>query len=183
MHFKKGSVFYDIGAHVGYFSAIACEINGDSGHVYAFEPRPDNARFLLKHLTINGFRNFTLTQAAVASYEGTAAFNANTGTATGHLSDKGNLVVKVISIDNLYRAGKLPPPDFIKVDVEGGEIEVLQGCKHVIENHKPTLLIATHGPEAHAFVTGFLDEHGYSYTILNKDGIKGDTEIIAVAGK
>jgi FkbM family methyltransferase len=180
-HFKKGSIFYDIGAHIGYFSAIACSINRESGHVYAFEPRPDNARFYLKHMAVNGFSNFTLTKAAVAAQEGSAKFNANTGTATGHLSDSGNLTVDVVSIDNLVRENKLPAPDFIKIDVEGGEIEVLKGCQQVIAQHKPKLLIATHSPETHAYVVDFLNRHSYRFTILNQDGIKGDTEIMAVA--
>lgn len=179
--FKKGSVFFDIGAHIGYFSAIACSINGNSGHVYAFEPRPDNARFFLEHMRLNGFSNFTLTQAAVAANEGQAKFNANTGTATGHLSEKGNLTVKVVSIDRLVSEKKLPAPDFIKIDVEGGEIKVLEGCREVISTHKPKLLIATHGPETHAYVLNFLSERSYRFEILNQDGVKGDTEIMAVA--
>lgn len=180
-HFKKGSVFYDIGAHIGYFSAIACSINQESGHVYAFEPRPDNARFYLRHMAINGFSNFTLTRAAVAAHEGTLRFNANTGTATGHLSETGNLTVEVVAVDQLVNSGKLPPPDFIKIDVEGGEIEVLKGCEQTISKHKPKLLIATHGPETHNYVVHFLNTHAYRFNMLNQDGIKGDTEIMAIA--
>lgn len=132
-------------------------------------------------MRLNGFGHYTLTQAAVAADAGQAKFNANTGTATGHLSEKGNLTVNVVSIDQLVNEGKLPPPDFIKIDVEGGEIKVLEGCSQVISTHKPKLLIATHGAETHAYVINFLSDRSYKYQILNQDGVKGDTEIMAVA--
>jgi FkbM family methyltransferase len=179
-HFTKGSTFYDIGAHIGYFSAMASSINDGTGHVYSFEPRPDNARFFRKHMELNGFTNVTLREVAVSVLDGEALFNADTGTATGHLSIDGNIRVKVICIDKMYEEGILPKPDFIKIDVEGGEIQVLQGCDKVISTCKPTLLIATHGPETHAFVTSFLNNHHYRYEILNPGGSKGDTEIIAL---
>ena len=178
--FVPGSIFYDIGAHFGYFSAIACSINAGKGHVYAFEPRPMNADFFLRHMKVNGFNCFTLIQAAVSAREGEAPFNSSTGTGTGHLSPQGNITVKIISIDHQFEAGKLPAPDFIKIDVEGGEMEVLKGCEKVISTCHPKLLIATHGLTNHEFVIHFLNQHGYSYEVLNKDGIKGDTEIIAL---
>ncbi len=178
--FIPGSIFYDIGAHIGYFSAIACSLNAGKGHVYAFEPRPDNSNFFRRHMKANKFEGFTLTQAAVSAKEGEVRFNANTGTATGHISPMGNLTVKVISIDRQFEAGVIPAPDFIKIDVEGGEIEVLKGCEKVISTCKPKILVATHGPQTHEFVINFLNTHGYQYEVLNQDGIKGDTEIIAL---
>jgi FkbM family methyltransferase len=182
-HFQKGSIFYDIGAHIGYFSAIASSINEDLGHVYAFEPRPDNARFFRRHMEINQFKNVTLRQTAVGAIEGEARFNADTGTATGHLSLDGNISVQVVSIDRMYADGVLPAPDFIKIDVEGGEIQVLKGCEKVISECRPKMIIATHGPEPHQFVTTFLREKSYDCEILNQDGIKGDTEIIATPNR
>ncbi len=179
-HFTKGSVFYDIGAHIGYFSATASLINDGQGHVYSFEPRPDNAKFFKRHVEANGLKNITLTEAAVGAVEGEANFNANTGTATGHLAEDGNLKVKVVSIDKMHANGKLPSPDFIKIDVEGGEIFVLEGCEKVISQCRPKLLIATHSPEKHQYVISFLDKYNYQYEVLNQDGIKGDTEIMAV---
>lgn len=179
-HFTKGSVFYDIGAHIGYFSATASIINDGEGHVYSFEPRPDNAKFFKQHVAVNAFKNITLTESAVAAVEGEANFNANTGTATGHLDADGNLKVKVVSIDKMYAKGELPKPDFIKIDVEGGEIFVLEGCEQVISQCRPKLLIATHSPEKHQYVISFLEKYSYRYEVLNQDGIKGDTEIMAI---
>jgi hypothetical protein len=112
--------------------------------------------------------------------EGEAKFNTNTGSATGHLDEKGDITVKIISVDKMFREGKLPAPTFMKIDVEGGEIEVLKGCREVIEQCKPKLLIATHDEEKHSFVIDFLEKNNYDFEILNRDGIKGDTEIMAV---
>lgn len=179
-NFQKGSVLYDIGAHVGYFAAIASSINDGSGHVFAFEPRPMNANFFLKHMEMNGFKNVTLFRAAVATSDGEARFNANTGSATGHLSPQGNIVVKVVNVDHEFESGRLPAPDFIKIDVEGGEIEVLKSCHRAIVKCRPKLLIATHGSTAHRFVIDYLVENNYQYKILNPDHIKGDEEIMAL---
>jgi hypothetical protein len=74
----------------------------------------------------------------------------------------------------------LPVPDFIKIDVEGGEIEVIKGLKNVISSARPKLLIATHNPECHKFVVDFLNQNKYSFEILHPDFKKGDTEIIAL---
>ena len=178
-NFSAASVFYDIGAHVGYFTAIACDVNSGRGWVYAFEPRPMNAKFFRRHVAMNGFTNVTLFQAAVAVEAGEARFNSNTGSATGHLSSAGDLVVKVMNIDKEFEEGRMQPPDFIKVDVEGGEIEVLKSCRKVIGKCRPKLMIATHSRETHDFVMKYLEENQYRYEILNPDRIKGDEEIMA----
>lgn len=77
----------------------------------------------------------------------------------------------------------LPAPDFIKIDVEGGEIEVLKGTKDVIALYRPHMIIATHEPEYHDYVISFLKQNNYSFEVLNPDSIKGDTEIIAIPNK
>ena len=69
-----GSVFYDIGANVGFFSVIAGRRVGKDGMVYAFEPVPANADALAHNIAINGFSNIELIRAAVSSTTGQAEF-------------------------------------------------------------------------------------------------------------
>ncbi len=178
--FKKGEVFFDIGAHVGYFSAIAAVINEGSGDIYAFEPRPMNARFFRRHMEVNNFQNIKLFEAAVGETDGEVCFDMGNGSATGHVADSGKIKVKQVSIDSLIGKGSLPVPSYIKIDVEGGEIGVLKGLKNVIGSSRPKMLIATHNPECHKYVLDFLMKHNYSFEILNPDSIKGDTEIVAL---
>jgi FkbM family methyltransferase len=179
-NFKKGEIFFDIGAHFGYFSAIAAHLNEGEGKVFAFEPRPMNAGFFRKHMKVNGFSNVVLYQAAVGDAEGDVMFDSAHGSATGRVTKDGDLKVKQVSIDRLISEGTLPMPTFIKIDVEGGEIEVLKGLEKVIASSRPKMVVATHNPECHSFVLGFLEKHNYRYQILNPDSIKGDTEIVAL---
>lgn len=181
-NFKKGEVLYDIGAHVGYFSAIAALINNGSGAIYAFEPRPMNARFFRIHMKANHFTNVTLFEAAVGDAEKDVRFDLGQGSATGHVSMEGKLKVKQISIDKILREGLIPTPDFIKIDVEGGEMNVLKGLVDVISLHHPKILVATHNHECHAFVLDFLRMKNYSIEVLNPCCNKGDIEIIALPG-
>jgi FkbM family methyltransferase len=179
-HFHHGDVFFDIGAHIGYYSAIAARINGSSGKIFAFEPRPMNAGFFKRHMKINNFQNVTLFEVAVGDSDTDVRFDTRHGSATGSVSLEGNLKVKQVSIGRMVDEGKLPSPDFIKIDVEGGEIEVLKGLAGVIFSSRPKMIIATHNTECHSFVVEFLNKNNYKFEILNPEHIKGDTEIIAL---
>ena len=179
-HLKPGDVVYDVGAHVGYYSAVSSQAVGLGGRVFSFEPRPDNIRMFERHMIINGFINVTLTRTAVGRTSGKARFNTRTGTGTGHLSESGDLEIPLISLDDWIRAEKPPPPDFLKIDVEGGEIGVLEGAETLIAGTKPIILIATHGEKEDAFVSAFLDRHGYRHHALDHEGGRGDTEILAL---
>lgn len=179
-YIHKGDIVYDVGAHVGYYTAIASEIVGIKGKVFAFEPRPLNIAYLKRHIRINNLSNVKLYKACVGEKAGQSKFETRTGTGTGHISEKGNLTVKMVCLDEMYDQGKIPKPDFLKIDVEGGEIVVLQGVKKIIKNFHPIIMVATHDENTHEFVTKFLVTNNYEYRVLNKEGESGDTEILAL---
>jgi FkbM family methyltransferase len=179
-YFQAGNVLFDIGAHIGYFTAIASKINGSSGKIFAFEPRPMNARFFKIHMKINNFKNVTLYEMAVGESDEDVKFDTHHGSATGRISKDGNIRVKQVSVGRMVKEGILPPPDFIKIDVEGGEIEVLKGLSEVISSSRPKMIIATHNEQCHSFSVDFLNKNHYKFEILNPEHIKGDTEIIAL---
>jgi FkbM family methyltransferase len=175
-----GDVCYDVGGHVGYYTVTMATLAGPQGRVFTFEPRPLNAAYIRRHLEINGVTNVTLTQAAVSDHAGKAGFEARTGTGTGRLSESGNLQVQCVVLDDWVKAHGIPPPSFVKIDVEGGEIGVLNGARRTIEAARPKLLVATHGKKENDFVCALLDEWDYEYEVLNPDAVRGDTEIRAV---
>jgi FkbM family methyltransferase len=170
----------DIGAHVGYFSAIAAIINEGSNEIYAFEPRPMNTRFFRKHMRVNKFQNVRLFEVAVGETDTEVRFDTGHGSATGHVASDGNYPVRQVSIDRMIDEGIIRSPDFIKIDVEGGECEVLKGLINVISSAHPKMIVATHNPDCHKFVVDFLQKYQYTMEILNPDGLKGDTEIVAL---
>ena len=65
------------------------------------------------------------------------------------------------------------------MDIEGGEIDALNGARKTIEKSRPNLLLATHGDATHSFVLDYLKQYDYTYEVLNPEAIKGDTEIVA----
>jgi FkbM family methyltransferase len=181
-HYTRGSIFFDIGAHIGYFSSIAALINNGNGRIFAFEPRPMNIKFFRKHIEVNNFQNVSLIEAAAGPSDGYVGFDDNHGSATGFVSKEGNLKVKQVSIGRMIKDGSLPVPDFIKIDVEGGEIDVLEDLSDVISSSRPKMLVATHSKECRDFTEDFLNKNNYSFRVLNPEAVSGDTEIIAIPG-
>lgn len=177
-----GDVVCDVGAHMGYFTAIAALRAGPTGRVYAFEPRPLNHGLLQRHVRVNGLAQVETIRAAVGEEPGVARFESRTGTGTGRLAPGGPLEVDVVALDVLLAEGRIRPPDVIKVDVEGGELGVLRGAAGILERVRPRLLLATHGPENHASCLAVLDAHRYTHRLLPDTGHAGETELVALPG-
>ena len=175
----KNAIVYDIGANVGYFSLLAAVLTGSQGQVFAFEPLPRNVDFLKKHISINNLDNIQVIEAAVADHDGRATFAYGASTAMGHLGEGGELEVSLVSLDSLLKKGKIFPPDFIKIDVEGAEFEVLQGARSLINQHRPTLFLDTHHRESHQKVIKFLSDKGYQFEILDGKPLTQTKELIA----
>jgi FkbM family methyltransferase len=174
-----GDVVFDVGAHVGYYTALASLLAGPAGRVIAFEPRPLNLRFLRRHVELNRLDNVSVIAAGVGKAPGLAHFETRTGTGTGHLSDAGDLEVKLVSLDDLVRRRELPPPKLIKIDVEGAEMQVLDGAEEVIRTTRPNLLISTHGAEIHHAVLKRLEAWGYVAEGLNGRSRETASELLA----
>lgn len=166
---KPGDVFFDIGAHAGFFTLLAAKLVGETGKVFAFEPLPSNYNFLKQHVQINGIHNVVGFQAAVSDRSGTASFQEGHSSVTGRLSQGGTIPVEVLTLDELYAAGKIPLPDCVKIDVEGAEAAALKGARRVLTEGKPTISIETHGYEAHEECLGLLRSLGYDCESLRDE--------------
>jgi FkbM family methyltransferase len=178
---SAGNVAYDIGAHVGYYSILMADLAGDEGAVYAFEPRPINYAFLNRHIRLNYCRNIRTYRMAIGKPQGqatpgTARLETRTGTGTGHLSETGTLLVAVTSIDECIAARHGRPPDLLKIDVEGGELDVLHGASRTLDEYHPRLIVATHSYPLDAACRDFLLKRGYTAEILDQE--QGDRETI-----
>ena len=177
---RPGSVVYDIGANVGYFSLLASVLAGPEGQVVAFEPLPRNIHYLHRHIKLNRLRNILVIEAAVADQKGTAHFELGASSAMGHIAQDGEIEVQVVSIDRLLDEGRIPPPDVIKVDVEGAEYGVLRGARHLLEKRRPLLFLDTHHRKAHHFTLALLDELGDRFEILDGKTMAETRELIAL---
>lgn len=176
-----GSVVYDVGAHVGFYTLLFSELVGPAGRVVAFEPNPRNVGYLKKHLELNGITNAHVVEAAASDFTGMAAFADDSTSFTGRLSTRGNLDVSTVTLDEFVQREIAPKPDYIKIDVEGAELSVLRGAGFILSSCRPTLFLATHGEELHAQCCEFLQSLGYRLqTILPCLSVMETDEIVAV---
>jgi FkbM family methyltransferase len=176
---KIGDVVYDIGANVGFYSLLASVIVGETGHVYSFEPVLENLRELRRHLEINHIKNCVVVGAAVSSADGEAIFDTSGDRCMGHLAENGSLRVRTLTLDGLLSRKEIRPPNLMKIDIEGAELECLRGASNVIQESRPIIFLATHGPEIHSECTELLAKWNYSLTSLDGKPVESTDELIA----
>jgi FkbM family methyltransferase len=153
---KVGDVVYDIGANVGFYSLLASVIVGETGHVYPFEPLPENLRELKRHLELNHVKNCTVVDAAVSSSEGEAIFDSSGDRCRGHVGENGSLSVRRLNLDGLVSRKEIRFPNLMKIEIEGAELECLRGASSVIQESRPIIFLAPHGSEIHSACTELL---------------------------
>jgi FkbM family methyltransferase len=177
----SGSVVFDVGANVGFYTLLASSLVGPEGHVYAFEPAPRNLQYLREHLRINRVTNATVIEAAVSHSVGVGLFSHGPTRAMGHLSTEGDVEVKTVTLDDLVYQKHVRPPDYLKIDVEGNEFDVLTGAESTLSTFRPDLFLATHGPEVHKRCCELLKSYGYELHSLNELGADQTDELFATA--
>lgn len=177
---KLGDTVYDIGANVGFYTLFASVLIGELGHVFSFEPLPENLRELKRHLELNLVRNCTVIDAAVSSSDGEAAFDLSVDHCTGHLATTGTLRVRTVTLDRLMKETGLRPPNLMKIDIEGAEYECLRGAADIIQNFRPVIFLATHGREVHLACSGLLAQWGYRITALTAETPDKSDELVAL---
>jgi FkbM family methyltransferase len=176
---KEGFTVFDVGAHVGFYTLLASVLVGPTGKVFAFEPLPRNIRYLKEHLRRNGVVNVSVVEAAVSDQSGCAFFEEGIDHSRGHLATGGRLRVRTVSLDELVFQGELPPPDCIKIDIEGAEMLALRGAQSVLSGYRPTIFLATHGYEAHRKCCGVLNTFGYELRPLGRSSLDLADEVLA----
>lgn len=164
---KPGGVFYDVGANVGFYSLLAANLIFP-GRVFAFEPVSENISYLHRHLTINRVKNVEVFQMAISDKRGEECFSVESTRSMGHLSDAGGTTVCTDTLDRIIKERLIPPPNYIKMDIEGSEVRALTGAQECFLRVKPILFLATHGKKIHEDCCALLREWKYQTTIISK---------------
>ncbi len=139
-----GGVFVDIGANTGIYSIRAAKHLGTNGVVLAVEPFPGVLATLHHSIQANGFTNVRLRNFCVGDRTGVGILWGNFGRPTSFSLIKRDpsaspLSILTVSLDDLFEWEGLDRLDYLKIDVEGAEQEVLIGAKRVIEKHRPII--------------------------------------------
>jgi len=154
----------DCGANIGLFTLA----NKDKikSKVICVEPDSGNLEFLKNNLKINGINNAIIEEKAISDKEGEAIFTmteCGVGSFLGEGNKKNEIKtkVKLTTIDSITRKHKLNP-SFIKIDIEGQEIEALKGMKDTLNSFSPTVFIEIHKEEYEDMIYSFLRDFGYT---------------------
>jgi FkbM family methyltransferase len=153
-HIRPGDLVFDVGAFLGTYAVMEARWAGPRGRVVAFEPSPSSFAVLTRHLRMNGLGpdRVDARQAAVGASEGRrelATFDEEpyrNMIATGS-SAAGRVVVDAVTVDGVAAAvGRLP--DWIRMDVQGVEFEVLEGARAVLREARGRIsIVAEMHPE------------------------------------
>ena len=145
---KKDDYVLDIGAAIGYYTLILRRAVGDSGKVFAFEPKQDRFQYLKENLKINKYENVEIENAAILPKNISPKFFKSTGPKGGlrHLEKKSNshiaVDIETIDLDSFFKTNQLKEKiSFIKIDVDGSELYVLQSALSILKNNRLNLFI------------------------------------------
>ena len=150
-HLRPGMTFLDVGAQLGYFTLLAAQIVGEKGQVHSFEPTPRTFEILKTNTELKS--NVHLTQVAVSSESGIATLNdygprfsafnsiykAKLPNQSG-TSKSSSFQAPTISIDEYVIQNKLTP-NFVKIDAENSDYEILIGMKETLDQFQPVISV------------------------------------------
>jgi FkbM family methyltransferase len=138
---SAGAVVLDVGANLGAYTLLFGQWVGAEGRVFAFEPAPEARCGLERHVALNGMHDrIVVRPEAMAAAPGVARFRAAGPQGDNRITEdeSGAIDVATTSIDAFCGERHLRP-DFIKVDVEGAELDVLKGARDTIAAAGPAL--------------------------------------------
>lgn len=188
---KTDDICLNVGAHVGYFATVMSSIVGKNGKVFAIEANPYFKDLLIKNTSSTKNENVTVISSAAGNMTGqidlyvniknsgdNRVFDPNTvinPSKDEAMITKEKISVKIDKVDNLIKKTKI---DFVLIDCQGYEHNIIRGMKNIILSSKPKI-IAEFAPR---FIKALgenpiaiLEEYsalGYSIYLYEKDGCK-----------
>lgn len=151
---RTGDRYVDVGAHIGYLTALAAQAVGPSGHVLAFEPSPDTYARLSDAFHASSFPHVEAIQAAVTAEGGAVKFYVGAGgwshqAYRSSLHDRPGLSplgqVPAVTLDDVLAGGHVR---LLKIDVEGGEQGVIEGGRRLLGDRRCDALVVELNPGA-----------------------------------
>jgi FkbM family methyltransferase len=165
---RSGDIVFDVGAHLGEHAVLFSDLVGRGGRVYAFEANPE--RILQLRRTLHALGNATVFPCALSDRVATATLFVPELHACASLSDWTNgrsgptrrLSCDVRRLDDLVAEERLPPPDFVKCDVEGAELLVFRGASGLLNSERaPVILFERNRKATNAFGIDVRAPSGY----------------------
>jgi FkbM family methyltransferase len=168
---KPGQVAVDVGCHKGAYTYWMQRCVGPRGSVYAFEPQPQQANYLRRVFDATRYHNVTLLPLALSDSVGRRSLYMPTGSTHDATLEQGvggnvsqtqfsasspmlrtprsTFTVEVTTLDEFF-AHQSRGPHFVKIDVEGHELMVIEGARQTLSRYHPTMIVeceARHRPD------------------------------------
>ncbi|MCB9458026.1 MAG: FkbM family methyltransferase [Anaerolineaceae bacterium] len=187
---KSGDNIVEVGAHIGYLTLYFAQLTGQEGQIIAFEPVPDSAEYLKKNTKSHS--NITVERKAASDQAGTLPFyvdtlsgmtstlvsednvhQANVDYAFGELQFK-TIQVEVVCLDDFLNE-KGFVPDFIKVDAEGAEYDIVRGLSQILAQNHPVLWLEVSRNKSELYdllsVAGYVLIDAQGNRLMNADAL------------
>jgi len=139
---EPGQTFVDCGANIGIWTLVAASAVKPLGKIYAFEPNPSTFKKLSDNVSLSQLeKNINLIAAAAGNQEKSLLFHCDAAHNISHIIDSPNeysITVSVVTIDSILEENIVHG---IKIDVEGFELECLQGSEAILKRYHPWLCV------------------------------------------
>lgn len=180
-YISKQDIIFDVGGHAGQMTKIFAKL-APEGRVYTFEPGSYALSILKKVVSFNRLKNVEICPFALSSEtkestlsiplkkSGSVGFGIShipttkKETPSQHLEEK----IKILPLDLFMEQNKIPTLSFLKIDVEGHEMQVLKGAKKTLKVHKPCVMLELNTDHLHRSnsspteVMDFMKDLGYT---------------------
>jgi len=171
---KSGLTVIDVGAHIGLFAIPASVKVGQKGKVVAIEPEVQNFHQLERNLDLNKIENVIPLNTAISDFNGKKDFFITKGSGCHSFSPPSGIQIvnkvkiNVKTLDTLLRELNIKRVDFLKIDTEGAELEILKGAKETLsKNPQMKMIIASyHYPHEALKVAEYLRKLNFSTEII-----------------
>jgi FkbM family methyltransferase len=178
-HVKPGDVVLEAGANTGTETLLISRLVGNQGKVWAFEPVPHVVNKLKSNLALNDIENVLVMELALGETRKEISFyvypvsHPNQGMGSKVLENAGleKITVLQTTLDSLMDEGELPRIDFLKMDVQGAELDILCGGFSCISKCHPKIFLeASENLSNLQAIYKYLIELNYSIQLIKGDG-------------
>ncbi len=144
-YLRDSVVFVDVGANNGYYYSLKVAKRFTNSQVYCFEPDPRILYHLEKNVRCNRLTNIKVIPLALSNHVGKAKMTAYLGASnflvSNHAGPIDTIEVECTTLDDFAVRNHISQIDFLKVDIEGGEYNLLQGAQQTIRKLRPPMIL------------------------------------------